>query len=441
MSELPEDLWEYELLEVPEAILGVGWYSVLFHPNPEVTREVWILRIFEDGSHRVVKQYLHQNYMKVNIYFGIGNSTCMTVHRLVAFACYGKCPDGHSVDHIESDKILDNHPSNLRYATYSEQAYNRKYPIYQQKKLHMDEITKEELGEIRDIPFFVFKINGIRCTSLGYIIDVNGYVTLGSETNSGYYCVQANKIMKLVHQVIAETFLGHTKEAHHDRVNHKNNNGLDNRVENLEWCDAKHNGAHSSGKKIAQICPKEGKVLEIFLSINEAARIMKCDHSAILNCITKKNKTAEGYAWAFIDDAEIAINEKRWEHYKRGIKIKQICPKTNQVIATFDSMTKAAESVNGCDRHIWSCANGKRNTHRGFMWKYNETNIEDIKKKRIIKKKVQQLDPKTNEVIATFDSGVLAAKAVNGDSSTLSKCIRDKLKTYKGFAWRFLEDS
>ncbi len=47
-----------------------------------------------------------------------------SVHKLVALAFLGPCPDGYEIDHINRDKT-DNNIENLRYATKRENAWNR----------------------------------------------------------------------------------------------------------------------------------------------------------------------------------------------------------------------------------------------------------------------------------------------------------------------------
>ena len=73
----------------------------------------------------------------------------------------------------------------------------------------------------------------------------------------------------------------------------------------------------------------------------------------------------------------------------------------------------------------------------GYKWSYNG----QAKVKRDFSKRVvEQLDLKTGNVLNTFESLSAAARAVNGDSSYLSKVCRGIQKSSKGFGWRFKED-
>ena len=55
------------------------------------------------------------------------------------------------------------------------------------------------------------------------------------------------KRMCQVHRLVAETFLDNPESL--PEVNHINGNRLDNRLENLEWCNRRGNAAHASFMK------------------------------------------------------------------------------------------------------------------------------------------------------------------------------------------------
>lgn len=82
-----------------------------------------------------------------------------------------------------------------------------------------------------------------------------------------------DKYNKYIHRLVAEAFIPNPLGL--PQINHKNEDKHDNRVENLEWCDAKYNsnyGSHnerqrrsiieSVGRKIVQYDLKGNKIRE-----------------------------------------------------------------------------------------------------------------------------------------------------------------------------------
>ncbi len=67
----------------------------------------------------VLNQY--PRFMLMIEHEGVRRKKLILLHRLVAEAIYGPCPEGMEVDHIDGDK-LNNRPENLEYVTTGENA-------------------------------------------------------------------------------------------------------------------------------------------------------------------------------------------------------------------------------------------------------------------------------------------------------------------------------
>ena len=81
-------------------------------------------------------------------------------------------------------------------------------------------------------------------------------------------------------------------------INHKDENKINNNIENLEILSHKDNVTYSYGKKIKQLDIKTNKIIRQYNSIREAYRCLnKTVGSAIRNVCNCKGKTAFGYKW------------------------------------------------------------------------------------------------------------------------------------------------
>lgn len=127
----------------------------------------------------------------------------------------------------------------------------------------------------------------------------------------GYLKVSLSKngIIKsyLVHRLVATAFCNNPNK--YEEVNHIDENKINNHYSNLEWCNHKYN----------------------------------------MNYGTRNTR----------------VSEKMIGNNNGGRKVK--CIELNMV---FDSVTKAAEYVNGKGTAISASIAGKRKTHRGYHWEY-----------------------------------------------------------------------
>ena len=134
----------------------------------------------------------------------------------------------------------------------------------------------------------------------------------------------------LVHKLIAETFIPIPAEleqyigTQNLQINHKDENKLNNNVENLEWCTARYNsnygtrnermGLKLKGRKPSDNTIKasverssktvyqytlEGELISIYPSASEAARQVQGVYSTnISHCCNGKLKSTGGFIWS-----------------------------------------------------------------------------------------------------------------------------------------------
>ena len=127
------------------------------------------------------------------------------------------------------------------------------------------------------------------------------------KNNKGYMLVDLYKENKrsqiLVHRIVAIAFLDNPNN--YSVVNHKDENPLNNTVENLEWCTQKYNMNYGStpykiaianSKPVKQL-DKQGNILARFPSAMHAQRETKISNGCINECIKGKRKTAGCYVW------------------------------------------------------------------------------------------------------------------------------------------------
>lgn len=134
-----------------------------------------------------------------------------------------------------------------------------------------------------------------------YFLSGRGYKTI-----SVWFGKRSNRKNFLIHRLVAQTFI--PNPLNKPQINHKDGNKLNNRVDNLEWCDARYNNIHAirnglrnyndRKKKVAQI--KNGIVIKIYSSVAQAMK--ETNIKNIYDCTRNKKhcKSAGGFQWKYL---------------------------------------------------------------------------------------------------------------------------------------------
>ena len=152
--------------------------------------------------------------------------------------------------------------------------------------------------------------------------------------NHGYLTVclrVGNKnFRKLVHRLVAETFIGEGNS--NTEIDHKDGNKLNNSADNLEWVTRKEN-------------LKRAKNLGL-INVSEKQKLMRSKISSISRELQKKS-------------------------------ISQ-CTLDGTLIKIYDAVSDACRENNYDASAIGRAASGKQKTSYGFIWKWNEKSVTTI---------------------------------------------------------------
>lgn len=236
------------------------------------------------------------------------------------------------------------------------------------------------LGNIRSVDKVVDKSNGTsefyKGKLLKTFVSTGGYlyVTIAKEPNK--FCP------KRVHRLIAQTFIPNPLRL--PQVNHKNENKIDNRVENLEWCTGEYNANYghrnekcSFSRRNNPRLSKEvnqydfnGNYLRSFPSAAEAARFLNlnantaaCRIGQCCRHLHKHGNFGYGYLWEF------AINKVKGESIEPS-KIERFVYQyslDNRFIKKWESIKAAATVLNLNIGNICRACT-KHTTCGGFKW-------------------------------------------------------------------------
>ena len=143
---------------------------------------------------------------------------------------------------------------------------------------------------------------------LSVVLDDSGYPIVRL-----YYRDGVKKFRTIaVHRLVADTFIPNPNN--YSYINHKDENKVNNSVDNLEWCTQLYNNiyrdkAKKIGLKLRDSNPRkkavqqilDGKVINTFKSIREAARfLVNANKDANIVSGLKTGNPRYGYIWKYV---------------------------------------------------------------------------------------------------------------------------------------------
>lgn len=180
-----------------------------------------------------------------------------------------------------------------------------------------------------------------------------GRVLKRTKTTTGYWKVELyknrKKKSKKVHRLVAKAFI--PKKEGKELINHKDGNPLNNKVDNLEWCNQSENMKHAykTGLIPSNFIKHKEEIKEEYKTnknstINGLSRKYQCSISSI-----RKLLNSEGIRIRDISEAQDIYKIDRQKmvlYFKKGLsnkEIAQIFSANNSLIATYRYKHKKGE--------------------------------------------------------------------------------------------------
>lgn len=213
-----------------------------------------------------------------------------------------------------------------------------------------------EVEEWRDVKGYenLYQVNRkgeVRSSHKGYWEKLSA-----SKSSSGYRIFLFHKDGKRKNmrgnRLVAEAFIPNPYNL--PFVNHKDENPLNDCVENLEWCTCEYNNNYGTLKerqsknnyKNKPVCMfyVDGTFIREFYNINDAAKFVDGVHTCILRCCNNKVFCYKGYIWRYKEDASSVMDAialyKKSKSTNRKI---EVC--LNGEVKVFNSMSEAAREL------------------------------------------------------------------------------------------------
>lgn len=324
-------------------------------------------------------------------------------------------------------------------------------------------------------------------SSLGNVRNIKTKRILKASNTGGYYSISiTNGKQKTIsiHQLVAKAFIPNPENKL--QVNHKDKNGLNNNLENLEWLTNRENSIHRSNGvtqttnqnlEIYKINKDTDEILEKYNSIENAAKSfiennnfkIKTVRSGISMVINNKQQSAYGYKWEKVEQnnleneiwKEIDIENEDTKGYfvsslgrfrnKKVVIMKDYKPHNSGYIYLRVNIKKYALHrlvaltfiTNLEDKPFVNHIDGNKinNKLENLEWvncSENNLHAHKLGLTKGSRRTIIQYDLEMNK-IKQFNSIKEASDKLNISCSNIKGVLYKKQNTAGGFIWKYLE--
>lgn len=271
--------------------------------------DTWVTRSYPNGntaSYRTrkasIKSLVLNNYgYSVSLNKGNKRKVIRLCELVATYFCNGY-EDGMQIIHVDGD-IANNRADNLSFKWMEDLPGEQWKPIKNFEGLY--EVSN--MGRFRSV--YKYKNTIVRSGSPA-VIPVPPKLLYLNKAPSGYYHVVLHKHAKRyeysAHRLVALHFCEGYKRGY--VVNHKDEDKLNNRADNLEWCTQLYNQrygtaiqrtAESHWRKVAQY-DLYGNLVATYNSAKEAAKVTGYNYISLCDWCRGAHKPKNKYRWAYI---------------------------------------------------------------------------------------------------------------------------------------------
>ena len=171
-----------------------------------------------------------------------------------------------------------------------------------------------------------------------------------------------------------------------------------------------------------------GNEIARFKSITDASRKTGVKRHIISDCCHGNLGVSGNHVWRF---------ESNDTGCDKGLPVIQIDLEGNE-IARYDSIDDACNTTGFHRSALLNCCKGRAKTSYGFVWKF--IGEQHLSRKSVGRVAVVQFDMSGKEV-AAFTSATEAMNATGHDRHRIVECCRGDRTSYRGFQWRYANES